>query len=32
MSTFVYFAYGSNLNLKDMKERCPSVVVIGKGY
>ena len=31
MSTFVYFAYGSNLNLKDMKERCPSGVVIGKG-
>lgn len=31
MSEFVYFAYGSNLNLEDMKKRCPSGTVIGKG-
>lgn len=31
MSTFIYFAYGSNLNLEDMKTRCPSEVVMEKG-
>lgn len=31
MDTFVYFAYGSNLNLKEMKKRCPSGRIIGKG-
>lgn len=27
-----YFAYGSNLNIKQMKTRCPSAEIYGKGY
>lgn len=31
METKIYAAYGSNLNLKQMKKRCPKAKVIGKG-
>ncbi|CQR73803.1 AIG2-like family protein [Sporomusa ovata DSM 2662] len=31
METKIYAAYGSNLNLKQMKKRCPKTKVIGKG-
>lgn len=27
-----YIAYGSNLNIKDMRDRCPSAVVLGTGF
>ena len=27
----IYLAYGSNLNLKQMEERCPTAEVLGKG-
>lgn len=27
---FYYLAYGSNLNLEEMKKRCPSAIVVGK--
>ena len=28
MSTFVYFAYGSNMNLNQMAFRCPDAEVV----
>ena len=31
MSKKLYIAYGSNLNLKQMKYRCPTAKLIGKG-
>lgn len=31
METKIYAAYGSNMNLKQMKTRCPKAKVIGKG-
>jgi len=31
METKIYAAYGSNMNLKQMKKRCPKAKVIGKG-
>lgn len=31
METKIYAAYGSNMNLKQMKKRCPKAEVIGKG-
>lgn len=27
----IYFAYGSNLNLEDMKVRCPTARLLGAG-
>ena len=32
MSKKLYIAYGSNLNLKQMKYRCPTAKLGGKGY
>ena len=31
MSKKLYIAYGSNLNLKQMKYRCPTAKLVGKG-
>lgn len=31
METKIYAAYGSNMNLEQMKRRCPKAKVIGKG-
>lgn len=31
MSKKLYIAYGSNLNLKHMKYRCPTAKLVGKG-
>ena len=31
MSKKIYIAYGSNLNLKQMKYRCPTAKLLGKG-
>lgn len=31
MNDRIYSAYGSNMNLKQMKKRCPNAKVIGKG-
>lgn len=31
MSTSIYVAYGSNLNLRQMEHRCPYAKVLGKG-
>lgn len=31
-SSMLYFAYGSNLDPEQMKERCPDAVVVGIGY
>ena len=28
----IYFAYGSNLNLEDMKVRCPTARLLGAGH
>ena len=27
----IYFAYGSNINIEQMKHRCPTAKIIGKG-
>lgn len=32
MKNRYYIAYGSNLNLSQMKMRCPNAKVVGKGY
>jgi gamma-glutamylcyclotransferase (GGCT)/AIG2-like uncharacterized protein YtfP len=30
--TFLYFVYGSNLDIRQMTERCPGAEVVGTGY
>jgi gamma-glutamylcyclotransferase (GGCT)/AIG2-like uncharacterized protein YtfP len=30
--TFLYFAYGSNMDAQQMMERCPGAVIIGAGH
>ncbi|TPL89750.1 gamma-glutamylcyclotransferase [Mesorhizobium sp. B2-3-13] len=30
--TFLYFAYGSNMDIQQMKERCPDAEIVGSGH